>query len=197
MDPIRRGEVEERESAKLWRLFQPQLKHAASSIALKGKTMDVVTEEMPHAMKFLLISAFLCSFNSKSSDKRFFVKTHTRRKISRRVNNQTQRSGPKAFPIERLLHVYRSLLHLNFEFDKQDSGITSEKRLTCSNEVFSLLEDLLSLKLLTRVGAAGSTLSSLKKWRISDCVTFEYISTISESVQFDLSSHLEEFAFKK
>jgi hypothetical protein len=196
-DPIRRGEVQERESAKLWRLFEPRLRHAASSIALKGKTMDSVTEEMPLTMKLLLIAAFLCSFNSKASDKRFFVKTNGRRKISRRVNHQTQRSGPKAFPMERLLHVYASILQLNFVFDKQDSGIVSEQRLKCSNELFALVEDLLSLKLLTRVGLAGSTISSVKKWRISDCVTYEYISGISESIQFDLHSHMEEFAFKK
>lgn len=197
VEPISRGEVGERESAKLWRLFEPRLRHAASSIALKGKTMDVVTEEMPLAMKFLLISAFLSSFNSKASDKRFFVKTHARRKISRRVNNQTQRSGPKAFPIERLLHVYQSLLNLNFDFDPQDADLISEKRLKSGNEVFSLLEDLLSLRLITRVGTAGCAISSVRKWRISDCVTFDYISAISESIQFDLSSHLEEFAFKK
>lgn len=196
-EPIRRGEVQERESAKLWRLFEPQLRLTVSAIALKGKTTDSESEEMPFAMKFLLISAFLASFNSKKSDRRFFLKSQSNRKTGRRVADQSQRSGPKAFPLERLLHIYQSLLHLNFEFDDEESGVLSGKRLMRSNEVFSLLEDLLSLKLLTRVGATGSTISSIKKWRISDSVTYEYLSAICESVQFDLTSHLEEFAFRK
>ena len=199
LEPIRAGDVRERESAKLWRLFEPRLRVAASSIGLKGQSSVTLDEDMPFTLKFLLVAAFLASFNSKASDKRFFVKEGASRKVSRRGGSgfSSQRCGPKAFPFERLLHIYQSLLCLNFDFEDQESKISCETRLKSSDEVLSLMEDLVSLRLVSRVGSSGCAIASSKRWRLSECVTMEYLNKICQSIQFDLSAHLEQSSHRK
>ena len=199
MDPVTRGEVKEHDSTKLWRHFEPHVKKLASSVGRGGFVEEVLPEDLPYATRYLLIACYLVSFNSKTSDKRFFVKNQVGRHISRAVNKKYgEGQGPKAFTLERLLQVYRSLICLNFDFEGEDesSSIVASSRLMMpSTEIMTHLEDLLNLKLVLRVGTPS--LSSLKKWKLSDSVTTDYIKGVASTVNFDLLSHLEQHVFKK
>jgi len=194
MDPVIRGEASESDSTKLWKNFEPHVKKLASCL---GLVEDVIPDDLPYATRFLLIAAFLVSFNCKSTDKRFFVKNQSGRHIARTLNKK-EGKGPKAFTLERLLHVYQSLLSLNYEFDEENESssiITPSRLMMPSTEIMSHLEDLASLKLVLKVGTPS--FSSIKKWKISDSVTFDYIQGIASTLNFDLESHLEQYAFKK
>lgn len=198
IDPITKGLATEKDTVILWKHFEPHLKTLPSSVITKGQAFQTLIEDLPFATRYLLLAAYLVSFNSKSSDKRFFVKEQTRH-ISRKANNRAEESGPKMFPLERLLHVYRSLLDLNECYEEDDlTSIASESILKePSVEILSQLEDLVSMRLLIRSGGTGSSLSSVKKWKLSDSVTFDYIQSIAKSVNFDLCAHLESFTLKK
>ena len=71
--------------------------------------------ELPFYSKFLLIAAFLASYNPAKSDKRFFVKHHGKQKktlssIKAKEKLNSQLTGPKPFPLERLLAIFYNIV---------------------------------------------------------------------------------------
>jgi origin recognition complex subunit 5 len=70
--------------------------------------------ELPYYAKFLLMAAFLASFNSPKYDRRLFAKHHGMKKKSAIAGRKTvKRSslivGPKAFNFERLTAIFHSI----------------------------------------------------------------------------------------
>ena len=64
-----------------------------------------ITIELPFYSKFLLIAAFLASYNPAKSDKRFFQKHHGKQRktsssIRAKERMNSQLTGPKTFPLE-------------------------------------------------------------------------------------------------
>jgi origin recognition complex subunit 5 len=74
----------------------------------------VTAMELPYYAKFLLMAAFLASFNSPKYDRRLFAKHHGMKKKSAIAGRKTvKRSslivGPKAFNFERLTAIFHSI----------------------------------------------------------------------------------------
>lgn len=233
-------------------------------------------DDIPYTMKYLLIAAYLASNNSKATDKRFFLKgqfKHCGRK-SHALNNREEEEdgkyiGAKYFPMERLIHIYRSLLDLNYDFgrqsgdaktlgpkisnaknlgaknpeingnasdddeydevikrykvapgeeitssqqemmdDENDEGLStnyqkktsilaSSRMKETSNDFLSQLETLIRLKLIDRMNVTSNQLSSTRKFKVSDLISFEYVDAISKTLDFDLKQHLEQYMFRK
>lgn len=197
--PVTRGKVHESDSTRLWKNFEPHVKKLAASVGRKGLSEELPSDDLPHATRFLLIAAYLVSFNSKASDRRFFVKSQSGRHISKSVNKKIgEGKGPKAFTLERLLHVYRALISLNFDLQEEDENcsiVSPSRFMLPSAEIMTHLEDLSRMKLVFRTGPPS--LSSVKKYKMSDSVTTDYINGIADSVGFDINAHLEQYAFKK
>ncbi|XP_012820218.1 origin recognition complex subunit 5 isoform X2 [Xenopus tropicalis] len=95
-EPVIKGEAKESDSHKLWKNIEPHLKRAMQTVYLreisssqweriqqedreashlKGLSAHAHVE-LPYYSKFLLIAAYLASFNPARTDKRFFLKHH-------------------------------------------------------------------------------------------------------------------------
>lgn len=197
IEPLQRCEVSEKESSKLWRKFEPFLRESVQQISLKGHHDNNICEELTFCAKYLLIAAFLASYNSVKTDKRFFVKYQGHSRSRRFVISKDDKklSGPKAFTSERLIHIYSALLELNYDSTTGNSSLGRLDEPT--NQLLLQVENLAGLRLLVRINQTGSALSSVRKWRVSDALTLDYMHLVAKSVRFDLMSHLEHMAYKQ
>ncbi|KAM6383963.1 origin recognition complex subunit 5 isoform 4-T6 [Alca torda] len=95
-EPVVSGEANERDTRKLWKNIEPHLKKAMQTVYLREisssqwerlqredgepgqlKGLSAHTHvELPYYSKFLLIAAYLASYNPVRTDKRFFLKHH-------------------------------------------------------------------------------------------------------------------------
>ncbi|MEQ2164258.1 Origin recognition complex subunit 5, partial [Goodea atripinnis] len=93
-EPVAAGKVKETDTHKLWKYIEPHLKKAMQTVylrevsslqweqmeehetgALRGLSAHTHVE-LPYYSKFLLIAAYLASYNPARTDKRFFLKHH-------------------------------------------------------------------------------------------------------------------------
>lgn len=187
--PVYEGVTGERDSLRLYQRFAPVLRTALDTVhvraAMSGEGDWRATTEMPLPFyaKYLLIAAYLASYNPAREDKRLFVKerahkrktladTRRRARISELLNTQL---GPKPFTLDRMLAIFFS--------------VVSERAGLCSN-LMSQISSLVRMQLLTAVGHADHTLDGQ---RFKCNVDFEYIHSISKSVGFNIRKYLFDF----
>ena len=134
-----------------------------------------LTVELPFYSKFLLISAYLASYNPQRTDRRFFVKAHgkqrktaTAMKARERFNSQL--TGPKAFPLERMLAIFYNVV---------------EERVNPTANIYSQISSLVRLQLITRVG-----FDQIDQPKYKCNVTLDFVKNISKPLQFDISKYL-------
>ncbi|KAK3103287.1 hypothetical protein FSP39_018199 [Pinctada imbricata] len=123
------------DARKLWKNVEPHLKKALQTVylreisSLQWEKMQESNEsnqlplpqgyssrtsvELPYYSKFLLIAAYLTSYNPAKSDKRFFVK-HSGKAKKSKIERKHERTsnhmlGPKPFPMDRLLAIFYSI----------------------------------------------------------------------------------------
>lgn len=198
VEPITSGALTAADSAKLWRNFEPILRRSVDKLVLKERSRLAACDDLPFCGKYLLVAAYLASYNSVKSDKRFFVKYqgHNRTRKLKMSRNEKMIAGPKPFTLERLLHVYQALLELNCGFSADDES--SKSYLAPNAQLLSDVRNLASLRLLVPLNqSTASGLSSATKWRVSEALTLDYMQIVAKSVRFDLMSHLEQFAYKQ
>ena len=144
-EPVLAGELKHTDTKRLWTNIEPHLKKCLSRVHLRevtskqllsleqeqGAKEDSIMSlstigpaisnssrlniELPFYSKFLLIAAFLASYNPAKSDKRFFVKSHGKQKktmssIKAKEKLNSQLTGPKPFPLERLLAIFYNIV---------------------------------------------------------------------------------------
>ncbi|KAJ3367716.1 Origin recognition complex subunit 5 [Kappamyces sp. JEL0680] len=196
IEPIRLGKATKQETAKLFTLIHPVLKNHLESLFLRDvsciewqshlESESVVTTaskriEMPFLTKFLVIASFLASYNPSKYDNRYFTRGgEGKSKAGRKggVHNgslvRTQLTGPKAFPIDRMLAIFYSILEDDCKF---------------TFDIHSQIATLISLRLLVKV-SASNRLDSIK----CKCnVSFSLVKTIAKSVRFDIMKYLFDF----
>jgi len=134
-----------------------------------------ITIELPFYSKFLLIAAFLASYNPAKSDKRFFVKHHgkqrktiTTMKTKEKLNSQL--TGPKPFPLERLLAIFYNIV---------------EEQVNPTANIYSQISSLVKLQLLT---AIGLDIMDQPKYKCN--VSLDFVRTVAKTVQFDVYKYL-------
>ncbi|KAI9207559.1 origin recognition complex subunit 5 C-terminus-domain-containing protein [Polychytrium aggregatum] len=198
LEPVQSGKVKKNETSKLYVRIQPTLKEALEKLYLREmssaewmqhvreqkETMTISTRtnlELPYYTRFLLIASYLASYNPAKMDVRFFYKgVEERRKVTKRGKSKTgglmrqQLLGPKAFPIERMLAIFYSIIE-----DPIDSKI----------DIQTQISTLITLKLLRRV----SSLDQLDDMKCKCNVTFEVIQQVAQAVRFDISKYLYDF----
>ncbi|KAI9102672.1 origin recognition complex [Phlyctochytrium arcticum] len=143
--------------------------------------------ELPYYTKFLVIAAFLASYNPAKLDVRFFAKgiadVAQRKKGGKgkgaRVSKEggkmrQQLVGPKSFPVERLLAIFYSILE-----NDVDSTV----------DIQIQIASLCNLRLLSRV-TAPDRLDSIK---LKSNTGFEFIKSVARSVRFDIVKYLYDF----
>ncbi|KAL3267778.1 hypothetical protein HHI36_006907 [Cryptolaemus montrouzieri] len=201
-EPIMNKETSMHDSMALWRKVAPVLKsslevlylriaddktplqNGKQSISLDFSKKNVArTLELPFYAKYLLIAAFLASYNPAKDDKRMFVKYHGKKiktksdvkkksKVSEQLNTQL---GPKPFTFDRLLAIFYAILDENIGFN---------------NNLLVQLSSLVELQLLSSL--SDNFVLDGHKYKCN--VNFEFIQTVSKMVGFSIRKYLSDFS---
>ncbi|XP_050310630.1 origin recognition complex subunit 5 [Anthonomus grandis grandis] len=189
-EPIVKEELTVNDYMALWRRISPTFTASAEVLYLRlcdgnltKKNNPAQDLELPFYGKYLLISAYLASYNSLKDDKRLFMKFHGKKrktqqdvkkksKVSEQLNTQM---GPNAFTLDRLLAIFYSIL---------------EDKVGFNNHLLVQVSSLVELQLLTLV-SDPSTLDG-RKYKCN--VNFETIQSISRMVGFNIRKYLSDFS---
>uniref|UniRef100_A0A8D2ZR86 Origin recognition complex subunit 5 n=1 Tax=Scophthalmus maximus TaxID=52904 RepID=A0A8D2ZR86_SCOMX len=198
-EPVAEGKVKETDTHKLWRNIEPHLKKAMQTVylrevsSLQWEQMQQMEEketgvvrglsahthiELPYYSKFLLIAAYLASYNPARTDKRFFLKHHGKIKKTNFLKKNEKTSnhllGPKPFPLDRLLAIFYSVV---------------DNRVAPTASIFSQISSLVTLQLLAQV----SHEDQLDAPKYKCAVSMDFICAISRTVNFDIVKYLYDF----
>lgn len=199
-EPVERGDMKWENTMKLWRNIEPHLKKSLQTVYLREisgvqwEKMQLATSdtsasnatirslvELPVYSKYLLIAAYLASYNPAKSDKRFFSK-HAG-KISRRTHGALKKTherttnqllGPKVFPVDRLLAIFYSIVN---------------DRVAPSANIFCQISSLVTLGLLTQV----SNSDALESPKYKCIVSLEFIKSVARSINFEVVRYIYDF----
>uniref|UniRef100_A0A3B3UG16 Origin recognition complex subunit 5 n=1 Tax=Poecilia latipinna TaxID=48699 RepID=A0A3B3UG16_9TELE len=180
-EPVAEGK--ETETHKLWKNIEPHLKKAMQTVYLREVSRSELSSGfalhvLPYYSKFLLIAAYLASYNPARTDKRFFVKHHGKIKKTNFLKKNEKTSnhllGPKPFPLDRLLAIFYSVV---------------DSRVAPTASIFSQISSLVTLQLLTLV----SHDDQLDSPKYKCAVSLDFISAISRTVNFDIVKYLYDF----
>lgn len=200
IEPIKNGEATESDSRKLWKNFEPHLKKALQTVYLRevsstqwermleesdaGKMMTQqglssrTHVELPYYSKYLLIAAYLASYNPAKSDKKFFSKHSDKRKKSKVIKKQERTNnhmlGPKPFPLDRLMAVFYAIV---------------EGKVAPTANIFMQITSLVSVHLLSQV--AGDDQIDVPKYKC--LVSLDFIKSVARTVNFDVVRYLYDF----
>ncbi|KAJ1928243.1 hypothetical protein IWQ60_002223 [Tieghemiomyces parasiticus] len=162
--------------------------HVVSTDPGQLKLVGRLDFELPYYAKFLLIASFLASYNPARLDVRYFAKgrentSNTKRgkqAVQKQMMTQTggkqrqQLLGPKAFPLERMLAIFYSIL---------DDPIEN------SIEIQSQIASLVTLRLLVRT----SNTSQLDGVKVKCNVSYDLIRRVGRSIHFEIDRYLFDF----
>lgn len=199
-EPIIRGECKPSDVMTLWKNISPILKFSMENLYLRvstkssdEKSIQAITFskknlaeslELPFYAKYLLIAAYLASYNSPKEDKRLFMKQHGRKtktmkdvksknKVSEQLSTQL---GPKAFGFDRLIAIFYAIL---------------DDKVNFNNNLLAQLSSLVELQLLS-TSSDGCNLDG-QKYKCT--VGFDFIQTISNMVRFNIRKYLTDFSY--
>ncbi|KAL9961950.1 hypothetical protein ACROYT_G030994 [Oculina patagonica] len=203
-EPIASGDAQLTDSRKLWRNIEPHLKKALHTVYLRevssnqweniigqdtqtdgenlaGQGISVRSHiELPYYAKYLLIAAYLASYNPAHTDRRFFTK-QGRRGLSNRAKaaakakkSNTQLTGPKNFQLDRLMAIFYSIV---------------EENVAPSASILCQISSLVSLNLLAQITSDDQI--DCPKYKC--LVNFLSISDIAKQLQFDIVQYLYDF----
>ncbi|KAF2900267.1 hypothetical protein ILUMI_05920 [Ignelater luminosus] len=209
-EPVFKKECKLEDSMGLWRHIAPILKASLevlylriSPVSQEGKQQSVEIKcdgartvkqftfskeslaqflELPFYAKYLLIAAYLASYNPPKEDKRLFMKYHGKKTkrmkdvkakniVSEQLNTQL---GPKPFGFERLVAIFYAIL---------------EEKVDFNSNLLVQISTLVELQLLSMV----SDNCDLDSRKYKCCVSFEFIQIISKTVDFNITKYLVDF----
>ncbi|KAI9014192.1 origin recognition complex subunit 5 C-terminus-domain-containing protein [Hyaloraphidium curvatum] len=208
--PVRDGELKATETHKLYtramlrirevsdKLFlreisaadwhrEPAAPPAAAGPARPRTDGDAV--HLPRYGKYLVIAAFLASYNPQKYDRRLFLKHDNvlaRKRGGGRKGGQIRETfgkdrqqllGPKVFPVERMVAIFHSIL------DDPLEEVTVDLQTQIAN--------LFSLNLLQRTTEDG--VERLEGVRAKCNVSFEFVQRLAKDLQFELGKYLYNF----
>lgn len=201
-EPIINKEKDANDSIGLWRHIAPALKSALEVLYLRISSIENKSEatnmqkqfafskeklaqsmELPFYAKYLLIAAYLASYNPAKEDKRIFMKYHGKKrktmkdvkvksKISEELNTQL---GPKVFSFDRLLAIFYAIL---------------EEKVSFNNNLLVQVSTLVELQLLTSL----TDNYNLDGQKYNCSVDYDFIQTISKMVGFNIRKYLVDFS---
>ncbi|XP_029472133.1 origin recognition complex subunit 5 isoform X2 [Rhinatrema bivittatum] len=197
-EPVVKGEAKESDTHRLWKNIEPHFKKAMQTVylreisssqwekiqqedreanQLKGLSAHAHVE-LPYYSKFLLIAAYLASYNPARTDKRFFLKHHGKIKKTNFLKKHEKTSnhliGPKPFPLDRLLAILYSIV---------------DSRVAPTANIFSQITSLVTLQLLSMAGHDDQ----LDGPKYKCTVSLDFIRAVARTVNFDIIKYLYDF----
>ncbi|XP_056645730.1 origin recognition complex subunit 5 [Diorhabda sublineata] len=194
-EPVIYNQHSLQDSMALWRNIAPILKQSLEALYLRVDTLrpansvkekPMPTLELPFYAKYLLIAAYLASYNPAKDDKKLFMKHHGKQKkklkdirakskVSERLNTQL---GPKPFVFDRLLAIFYSILE------------EKDNKMGFNNNLLVQISSLIELRLLSSV--SDSCVLDGQKYKCN--VNYQFIETVSRSVGFEIKKYLSDFS---
>ncbi|KAK9497022.1 hypothetical protein O3M35_012814 [Rhynocoris fuscipes] len=193
-EPVEKGELIGTDVNGLWRHIVPRLKESLNSVylgvvsrqneSISEKTEELITSkqscvfDLPYYAKYLLIAAYLASYNSPKYDRLLFLKNHGKQKKrnikSKAKDNLTNELlGPKLFPLDRLLSIFYRIM----EDDKASLTVN----------LMSQIASLVELRLLARSGE-----SSIENPKYKCLVGLECVDKVARTLGFNVHKYLME-----
>lgn len=188
-EPIRKGELTEKDTTELWKRSQQFFRKSLKSLYLKmdcsienAEKMTSVANhalsmELPYYSKYLLIGSYIASFNPASEDKRLFLKNHGKIKKTKRVKVEKVKHhliGPKPFGLQRLFAIVSSIL--------------DDEKFNMNANLFVEVASLVKMNLLTQISEDILDMPTFK------CnVGLQFIDIIAKNVQFPIRNYLVDF----
>lgn len=194
VEPIETGTIDKNDVQSLWRNISSILKANLEVIYLRVTANDseqrtklcqeiesaaklALSFELPFYAKYMLIAAYLASYNPAKEDKRLFVKQSSKKKkkstISRKPVKLNTQLGPKAFTLDRMLAIFYAILD-------EKVGLTAN--------LLAQIPTMCQLKLLSIVGD-----NNLDGPKYKCCVSYDFIVIISKTVGFNVRNYLYDF----
>ena len=152
-----------------------------------------LSRELPYHAKYLLLAAYLASYNPAKTDSLHFMKSTERKRrkkgggTARCVRGRATQNrkipkyllGATAFTLDRLL----SILHAVLPHD-----------LRSTVDMYAQIATLTSLRLLVKSGGVGPTdpLELGGKWRVGLVIDWEYVQRLARSLDFALADFVAE-----
>lgn len=202
IQPLQSGAVEKHEKAKLYKLAQPYFFDATDKLYLREISSAEWTNspastsnphqrvDLPYYTRFLLIASYLASYNPPRFDVRYFAKS-TNENVRKKKGGGTRKSGakvdklggkmrqqllgPKAFPVERMLAIFYSII------DDDDLEDTVDIQLQITS--------LTTLRLLVRT----TSMDRLDGAKYKCNVNFEFVRQVAKTVKFEIDKYLYDF----
>ncbi|KAH3660170.1 hypothetical protein OGAPHI_007375 [Ogataea philodendri] len=152
-------------------------------------TEDIASSDLPTKTKYILIAAYLASYNDPKYDLILFSKQREAR-ANRKVRHSKRKSGkqsqqlsarmlsPQAFTIERLL----AILHAIYD-ENRGEKLANDIELMSELATLSTLKAIMKLKL-------GDTIGGGTKWKCN--VNWSVIKKFAEEVDFSIENFLME-----
>ncbi|XP_043093577.1 origin recognition complex subunit 5 isoform X2 [Puntigrus tetrazona] len=224
-EPLEKGEAKESDIHKLWKNIEPHLQRAMQTVYLREvssmqweqQQMDEKEAttlrglsahahiELPYYSKFLLIAAYLASFNPARTDRRFFLKVHRSILISLLCVMSHVITNKQSLS---LLQSHGKIRKTNFlkKHEKTSNHLLGPKpfpldrllaifysvvdsRVAPTASIFSQISSLVTLQLLSQVGHDDQLDSPKYKCAVS----LDFILAISRTVGFDVVKYLYDF----
>ncbi|KAA3682338.1 origin recognition complex subunit 5 [Paragonimus westermani] len=192
-EPVVKGVIAPDDEWGQWKFAQPTLKRSLSNLYLRqqasaGAVNATVTSlELPYFTRFMLIAAFLASYNPREADKKFLVKT------------KALLLGPRVFPVDRLLAIFHALLRNESEPVPHTSLLISQIASLTALGLLSATSPANVIGGLHTLGAnMGSSsfceLDALANPRYRCMLSLETVKAVAQSVDFDLTAYLADFS---
>lgn len=194
VEPINSGLCKENDTNILWRNISNVLKTNLEVIYLRVSTDDfsmrtqlsqeiesttklALSFELPYYAKFMLIAAYLASYNPPKEDKRLFMKQSSKKKKRKHLSKKTiimnTHSGPRTFPLDRMLAIFCAIV---------------QEKVDLNANLLAQIPTMCQLGLLTTVGD-----NNLDEQKFKCCVTYDFVTVISKNVGFNIKHYLYDF----
>jgi len=197
--PIIKGDYGTRDFSKLIvaqrRLFQDESVLLDSIVPTTDNLVAAARrpeQNLPYYTRWLIISAYLASYNPQKLDALYFMKATERKRrkkgggLARARGRQSQTRkiarhliAPSAFTLDRLLSILHAILPHDFR---------------STIDIYTEITTLSSLRFLAKSAGIGSgdPLEAGGKWRAGSAVTWEFTQTIARSLKFDIVDYIAE-----
>lgn len=163
-----------------------------------NKKLNMICE-LTYCGKCLLIAAYLASYNSQSTDKRFFSFQSEKQRKQRKTaftKDDQQIAGPRKFTFERLYQIYSALQ--NQSQDREIVDFDEMKTKVATNSLFHQFQTFVSQKLILIADslATHSPYSSSSKYCLSDSISNAFVKELAGSIDIELDRLLEKNLLK-
>ncbi|XP_025074011.1 LOW QUALITY PROTEIN: origin recognition complex subunit 5 [Pogonomyrmex barbatus] len=194
VEPIESKRIDQNNVAALWRNISPILKSNLEIIYLRVSTDDflqpnhqmsreiesttklALSFELPFYAKYMLIAAYLASYNPTKYDKHIFMKQSSKRKKKiqtfKKTTKVNMQKKSQVFTISRLLAIFCAIL---------------DEKVDINANLLAQISTMCQLGLLSMI---GDNIVHLDEPKFKCCASHDFIIVVAKTVGFDIRNYL-------